>query len=476
MSKFLNLIFCTALAVLFFVQTAEACRCAGRPQGKQAVQTCGYYWSADSIAVGLAERVTIDRQIGQMKVTFVVEKPIRGVTEFTIEVFTSASSASCGYPFEQGKRYFLYLRKGQDGKYHEHLCGPTTLLENAEDDIEYANEIEAGRSGTRIFGTISEDRQVNVNAKRSFDPLGNIEVTIKSKKKSITTRTDAKGFYIFKDVAPDDYEVKAKFAAGLREMSYQNVYEYSGYRKFDHRVSIRMSPGRCAGENLYVTRQGSIRGKVVGFPVDAIRNPWTPDKAQPRITLFPLDENNQIFPYRAAEEKWAYRDKFEYFFDPVPPGNYLLAMNPNNCPYPNNGIPTVFFPGVSARSDARIVTIKEGEHLVLDDFRSLQPLLQRWFSGTVLFDDKTPAPNATITLLDGDQSRCSNMNLDVKADEHGKFKLQGFETYNYRIRAYTDRFYQKERRDRYSDMIPLGATGDVGNIVLILPDRNKRND
>lgn len=145
--------------LLFFAgeSEVEACSCFGRPQG---VQTCGYYWNSDEVFIGLAEKVEIDERVGGMKVTFSVERPIRGASEKTIEVFTSANTASCGYPFKQGKRYFVYARKGQDGKLSESLCGPTTPLEDAEDDLEYAKEIEGGKLGSRIWGRVFDVRHV----------------------------------------------------------------------------------------------------------------------------------------------------------------------------------------------------------------------------------------------------------------------------------------------------------------------------
>ncbi len=427
MRKYFGLIVLTLFFLLIAANTTEACDCKGRPQGVKGIQTCGFYWGSENIFIGLAQTVEIDKY--QMKVTFSVEKSIRGINKKTVEVFTSRSTARCGYPFKQGERYFVYGRKGTDGKYHESLCGPTTLLKDAEDDLEYVKGIEDGKLGTRIFGHVFEDKQPTLRDKRTSEPLSNIEITIKSKQNKYKTFTDEKGSYLFKDVPKDSYQVFAKIPKGYREL-------------FVRADLTEHFAGGCDGDYFRVTKQGSIRGKVVNFPSKEIQNPWNRDLVQqPKVSLIPLNENNQPILNRSYEEKWAYRDKFEYFFDTVPAGNYLLAMNPNNCPYPNNGIPTMFYPGVANQVEAKIVTINEGEQLVLDDFRSLPMLKERWFSGVVLNTDQTPAVNATVRLQDAyfGRGKCSNFNTEIKTDEFGKFRLKGFETYEYKIEALSEK-------------------------------------
>lgn len=448
-------------SVLYFAGTyeANACDCEGRLQGAKGVQTCGAYWYSEAVFIGLAEKITIENR--QMKVSFAVEKPIRGVTEKTVEVFTSDNEGSCGYPFKEGERYFVYARKGSNGKLGESLCGPTVLLKDAEDDLEYVKELESGKFGSRIFGTVYEDKQKSSNEKRTFEPLAGIEITIKNEKNKnkFKTTTDEKGFYIFKEIPPDIYRVTAKFPQGLREIVTREDL-------IDHFAVIYKDSVRCDGESFVATRQGSIRGKVTNFTGEGILNPWTPDPPQPKVSLFPLDENNQINPYRSHEERWAYRDKFEFFFNTVPAGNYLLVINPNNCPYPNNGMPTMFFPGVFNQSEAKIISVKEGEQLILEDFRALPNLKERWFSGVVLYQDKTPAANVTVRLLDGNMNKCNNFHLEVKTDESGRFRVRGFETYEYKIDAFTDR--KQGQKQLYSKPFVIPQVGKVEDIQLIL--------
>lgn len=452
MKHFSILIFLFILFLSVGIKEVAACSCKGRPQGVKGVQTCGYYWGIENIFIGLAEKVEIDNKIGSMKVTFSVEKSIRGTNEKTVEIFTSSDTGTCGYPFKQGERYFVYGRKNTDGKFHESLCGPTTLLKDAEDDLEYVKDIEAGKPGTRIFGSVYDDKQTTLKDKRTFEPLPEIEITIKSKQNEYKTLTDEKGNYLFRDVPKDQYQVFAKLPKGYREL-------------FVRADLTEHFAGGCSGSNFRVTRQGSIRGKFATFPSKEIQNPWN-SEPQPKVALIPLDENNKPIANSYFEEKWAYRDKFEYFFDIVPAGNYLLAINPRNCPYPNNGVPTMFYPGVANQSEAKAITVKEGEQLILKDFRSLPMLKERWFSGVVLNVDKTPAPNAVVRLLDGNMNTCNNFHLEVKTDEFGRFRLRGFENYEYNIYANTER--KQGQKQIYANPFVISKDGVTDNIQLIL--------
>ncbi len=441
--------------LLVGTQTAGACTCSGRPQGVKGIQTCSAYWYSEAVFIGLAEKITIED--GRMKVNFSIEKPISGVADKTIEIFTSTSTASCGYPFKEGERYFAYSRRGQDGRLREGLCGPTTLLKNAEDDLEYVKELESGKSGSRIFGTVSEDKQRSYNDKRAFEKLAGIEVTIKSstgKKYKSKTKTDENGFYIFKEIPPDGYRVTAEFPEGLREIVTREdlIYHYAGVNK---------DGVRCDSENFVATRQGSIRGKVTGS--DGQISP------QQKLSLFPLDENGNVMPYREGEEKWADKVNNEFFFNVVPAGKYLLSINPNNCPYPTDGFPTMYFPGVASKSNSKIITVNDGENLRLEDFRILPMLKERWFSGVVLSADKTPVADATVSLIDADRSQCGNFHSEMTTDESGRFRLKGYESYRYQIRAYTGTKNQGRQIPRfYSKSFAIPLNGGNETIELIV--------
>lgn len=449
-----------SLTILFIgARQASACTCYGRLNNEN-FQPCGSYWMADAVFVGLAENVSIEN--GRMKVSFTVEKSIRGASDKTIEIFTSASSGSCGYPFKEGERYFVYSRRGQDGKLEESLCGPTVLLRSAAADLEYQKEIEAGKSGTRLFGSVRQFKKESYKDQDSFIPLADIEINVKGKKSEFKTKTDENGLYVFKDIPPDVYRVMAKLPDGLREIFIREdlINHYA--------VIYEKDAPRCDSENFIATSQGSIRGKIIGSDG---QNPL-----QQYVSLLPIDENGKaFFAFSPSRAVWANRENGEFFFNTVPAGKYLISINPKNCPTPNRNSSEygqMFFPGVGNESEAKIITVKEYQQLKIEDFRLLPPLEERWFSGTVLSADKTPVANATVFMTVGNSKECFTTErlANVKTDEFGRFRFKGYKSYSYQIRAYTEtKTSQGQTVPRLlSKIFEIPLTGEVKDIELIV--------
>ena len=177
------------------------------------------YWSANFVFTGLVEKFTADEQAAltarQLTVSdtytpvhnlvkFTVEKNYRGTNREKIEIISS-------FNFKEGERYFVYALPSKNGKIYQlddGECGKSPiLLKDAKDDIEYAEEIAAGKIGTRIYGAVTQS--ISGTLQQIF-PLAEIEITIKSKVNTFTTKTDAVGKYVFKNIPTGEYEITAK--------------------------------------------------------------------------------------------------------------------------------------------------------------------------------------------------------------------------------------------------------------------------
>ncbi len=133
---------------------------------------------------------------------------------------------------------------------------------------------------------------------------------------------------------------------------------------------------------------------------------------------------------------------------------------------PDKRISDNVFSGVANQSASKIITVSDGENLRLEDFHVLPMLKERWFSGVVLYADKTPAANANVRLLDGNMSKCNNSYLETKTDEFGRFRVKGFETYAYQVDASTDK--KQGQKQLYSKPFVIPQTGESGIIELVL--------
>ena len=128
----------------------------------------------------------------------------------------------------------------------------------------------------------------------------------------------------------------------------------------------------------------------------------------------------------------------------------------------------MFFPGVANQAEAKIITVKEGENLILKDLKSLPLLKERRISGMVLNSDKTPAVNAIIRLTDAyfGSGKCSNGNSEIKTDEFGKFSFKGFETYEYKIEAYGEKKNNQKQTYAKSQIIPNNSNEVEIELIL----------
>ena len=146
-------------------------------------------------------------------VVFKIEKIYRGVLSKFIEISTSSK-------FQEGQPYFVYAVRGKDAKLYkmdDGYCGtPPILLKNAAEDLEYAEDIAAGKLGTRIYGFVIEDKWELFKSQENV-PLEGIEVTIQNKEYRFTTKTNEKGKYMFKNIPVGLYEVNAQIPSGLRD-------------------------------------------------------------------------------------------------------------------------------------------------------------------------------------------------------------------------------------------------------------------
>lgn len=473
--------------VLFFATFGAneifACTCGG-PRSVKNFQPCGLYWSSEKIFIGTAEKVSIEtvggneqtddskmrvrssisarepQKYARMVARFSVEKAVRGVgAGESIEIETSPSTASCGYPFKEGEKYFVYLGRNKDGRYAAMLCSPIVPLKNAAVDLEYLKALENGERGTRVYGNVFERRRENYKQTESLQPLAGIEITLKGKKKTFKTATGDSGLYIFKEIPDDVYEIKIKIPENLREFVLPSVYR-------NNRISIGKQdspPGserynRCASQNFTLTSQGVITGKVIGY--DGTNPP------QQFVSLIPVDENEKPVPDRAVLSVWTNRETGQFYLDPVPPGKYLLGINPRNCPGRlNHEFGKMFYPGVGSENDAAIIAVSGKEEKKIGDFHLLAPLKERWFSGIAFSADGKPLASTTVSLLDSANGCGTFSSLsETTTDEQGRFRLKGYETYHYRIRAFTGR----DGGRRMSEIIEIPAAGNVENLQLTL--------
>ncbi len=445
------------------------------------------YWSANFVFTGIVVKFTADKQsvltAQQSTVTdtyipvhnlvnFTVEKNYRGTIGKTIEIISS-------FNFKEGERYFIYALPYKDGKIYQlddGECGKMPiLLKDAKDDIEYAEEIAAGKLGTRIYGSVT---QSILGTSQQIFPLAGIEVTIKSKKNMFSTRTDDNGKYVFKNVPTGEYEITAQVPQGMHEKEFTpnwvsgRIKSYTVFvgKGFEANNFITLGSSKkpkpyyyhSASYYFQFSAQSSIAGKLIDF--DGKIPP------QQYVWLIPII-NGKAHLDSYIQYLWTNPSDGTFVFKDIPKGEYTIVINRYNCH--SNNHPEYgrnFFSGTSEEKNVETITVGENQNIEIKDFRLSPPLKERLFSGVVLSANNTPLANATVFLIASSQknpNECFFVNLETKTDELGRFRLKGYESYEYKIRAYIQPNEQSSSR-LFSKTLEIPANGSVESIELIV--------
>lgn len=96
------------IVLFFFVSYGFACSCIKEKISlRKQIQKA--YKQSDIIFTGKVTSIQPQEHSSLLKVTFKVDKPIKGNRAKTIlEIFTERESATCGFTFTVGKNYIVY--------------------------------------------------------------------------------------------------------------------------------------------------------------------------------------------------------------------------------------------------------------------------------------------------------------------------------------------------------------------------------
>lgn len=448
-------------ALLLLSNEARACLCFGLRSG-EGFHPCLAYGNSDVVFTGLVTEISSaspGARFSDKVVRFSVDEAYKGVQGPTVELTTSPSTASCGYPFEQGRRYFVYARREQNGKLTGHLCDPTVPLESAAPDLTYIRQIRDGDDTARIVGVVTKFERRDIKDPRTSVPLPGVEVVLELERADNTreivsrTVTDAKGMYEFRGLAGGRFRIRAALPNGPRE------WKPLGESK-DH--SLWVPPGQCRSESFTLTMDSSIRGRLV-----------TPEGAllpRQHLALVPLETNGDNFSSSLFPSDSSLPESGSYYFHDVPPGRYHLVVNPRNTPGKSDPkYPLMYYPGVLSRNEATVIEVSQAREIDLNDFMLTLPLKERWFSGTVLLADKSPAVGAKVVLIDPNSVVDTNV-TEVIANERGQFRVKGYESFPYWIDAYVDSRSETPPRGSimYAPPVKLSTNGSVEGVELVI--------
>lgn len=454
MTRLLTLLFSICL-LLLYAENSSACTCAF---GGSA--PCQEFWRVDAVFAGTvvgSSKVNVDEggyKHDMRLVHLTVDQPLRGMQSAEVDVLTGWGGGDCGYGFNLGQRYLVYAyREEKSKRLATSICTRTRLLSEAEDDFAFIKALPASSGQGLIFGIVGKRNHHWKEGDQWYLPVADAELEIEGEGTKYHAQSDAKGNFRVENVLPGKYTVKLKLPPGLIRNSLQKD---AGATTVENEVEV--AARGCAETGFYLESDTRVRGRVV----DAKGNP---------VANMRLDMRGA-----AADKKTintflsATTDADGYFeFTTVPPGDFLLGYHLlNSALQESQPYARTYYPGVTSKALATVVTVKEGQMLSGLTLQMPAPLSPRTVTGGIVWSDGEPVNGASVYLSLIEEGEMSSFS-SVQADAQGHFTLKLLEGLQYKVSAYRQVNGGKSAQSEYID-IPMALEQPLR---LVLPTQSR---
>lgn len=441
-------------ALLASARTAEACSCIGTGG------PCESFGSATAVFVG-----TVVEGAGRPKPNaqgiiewapvvyrFSVVQPFLGVETAEFEVSTGRGGGDCGYAFRKGATYLVYAYGGGDGKPPSTgICTRTRPAADAAEDLEFLRNLPSRGAGVTVSFTV-ERRRHRVAAGDSEATGGHpgARLTIEGAGESREVTTDSEGRARVSGLKPGAYRVTLALPEGLTTHKAEQEVKVAD-RGCAHVYYAVTDDGRVSGR---VTEEG---GRAAAGVLVALLEAEDPDPERHYTRLERTDEEGR------------------YTFKSLPPGRYLLAVNFNRYPQPEdptNAYPRTYYPGAAQASRAEVISLGAGESVKEKDITLPARRGESVVEGVVVWEDGRPVAGAHVSYKDVSNHDPGIDNGAPRADELGRFRLKGYQGQTLLIGARSDRQftgdYQRDGPMERSEpaRVKLAAPTEAVRIVI----------
>ena len=396
------LIVVLSILVWFSVMTpaAQACTCGGPGT------PCEAYGSASAVFAGtVISSRELERPKPEDKVSwhygrafkFSVEQSYLGVAGIAeVEVFTGKGGGDCGVPFKVGARYLVYAYGSQD-RLRTSICTRTEQFAQADEDLAFLGNLSSAAPGATIYGQIV---RADSTQTEMASIISQALVTIESGNVRRQIRPAADGRYRVSGLPPGKFKVTLQLPETLT--THQAEQE------------IMVADRGCGSAGYLVSDNGRLSGRVLdaeGQPVARIMITLAKPESDPKNVYETMDRTDEEGRFNLSS---------------VPAGRYVIAVNHQRyreATDPTLAYPPVFYPGVVDQPSAGVITLGAGEKVTGLDIRVPLRKPASVVSGQVVWADGTPVANASITVKEFAEGAAGS---GVKADEQGRFTINGY--------------------------------------------------
>lgn len=386
------------------VRTTDACTCI--------MPTCGDLAKAD--AVFEATVVSIERSAGMVKTARAASasfingggmmavrlKDVKGWRgEAPSVIYTGQGGGDCGYPFRAGERYLIEASRSSEGLFSTGICSMVRPITHAAPLIAYLQALKEAPDQTRVWGTVTR-----ITGWARFDnattPVKDAQVTLTGPKRT-TVSTDGEGRFLVTGLPQGRYSVTAK----VNGKALPPEREWSEFQ-------LGRDGALCEELTINVPASGGAQGSVVGE-----------DGAPMKGIFVYLLSADHMDRYGDRPGLGLTLPEGTFVLTELPPGRYVLAMNPGG---PTPGSPYL-------ESETPPFVVAEGRTATAPTLRP-QRATTISIDGVVRDQDGRPVSGAQVDYwIQLSNGRRSSSWPHPKTDAEGRFVVQLWKDQRYVI-------------------------------------------
>jgi len=364
---------------------------------------------------------------GVRSATMVVERVFKGSVKVRDElVFGQGGGADCIWTFNEksvGEEFLFYLSRPEKTSTLPYLpskepnlwfafgCGRSTGLEAATDDLLYLKNMAKVRGKTRISGTIGgwQNPDLNVEGKK---------IRIIGEKKTYETKTSKDGVFEIYDLPPGKYLIEPEMPPGWKIDPYWIRYSTSVVRndyeeaelKSPKQVAIVLEPKKHAAVDIVFAIDNVIRGKVIAPDGKPMRGVC--------LYLWGREQVEGFGPSDCTDENGRFK------IASIPAGQYVLVANRSGKLSSREPFDTFYYPSVSDRDKAAVITIGAGENE--NDMNLIVPAIKETLTlqGVVRYSDGKPAVEEWVKFTVSNPDKNISGDVSEQTDSNGRFSIK----------------------------------------------------
>jgi hypothetical protein len=387
-----------------------ACSCGPKPTVLDS-----YEW-ADAVVIvrvisvdKVDEKAFPHRYVDNVRsTTAIVVKVYKGNLRARDEiVFGQGGGADCIWTFNEkfiGSELLFYLKAPETGTlWYAGGCGRSKGVAGATEDLMYLNNLDKRRGKTRVSGSLGDWNSHDF-------PIAGKKIRIVGEKKTYETKTDDEGVYEIYDMPAGRYRLEPEMPKGWRiaRSWLRYVAGISPEQDSTQSVSFSLEDKKHVSIDVSFEPDNAVEGSVVDADGNAMSGVC--------VYLWKPDQSKIFGPSDCTDEKGRFR------IESFTANSYHLVVNRDGRPSSREPFPQVFYPGVTEREKAALITVVDGE--VVKGINVVIPRLVETVTveGVLLYSDDKPVVDNRVQF----KTTSPDVNGDVSeyTNKEGRFRLK----------------------------------------------------